>query len=293
MSRDTTARVLFDEPGPRGRVQIVLWSVVLAVLILGLVVFGLWQFYVHGQLEVNKWYGFLNPAIVRFLGEGVGGTFQATAMAAVVAFPLGLLLALSRVSPYAWLQRLSTAWIEFFRSIPMLLVVYAFLLAFPRFGLNLPVFWKLVVPMILVSSASTAEVFRAGINAVDRGQHEAAAAIGMTPGLGMRLVILPQAFRLVLPGLLTQLVSLLKDSTLGYVVSYPELMQQGRTLTSYTSYLIQTYLVVAMIYVVLNLLLTRLAQWLQGRTGRRAAAGHSQAAGDAADQAAGLLPAAQ
>jgi glutamate transport system permease protein len=267
--------------------------VLLAVVLAGVVGFGLWQFYVHGQLEVNKWYGFLNPAIVRFLGEGVLGTFQATAMAAVVAFPLGLFLALSRVAPYAWLQRLSTAWIEFFRSIPMLLVVYAFLLAFPRFGLNLPVFWKLVVPMILVSSASTAEVFRAGINAVDRGQQEAAAAIGMTPGLGMRLVILPQAFRLVLPGLLTQLVSLLKDSTLGYVVSYPELMQQGRTLTSYTSYLIQTYIVVAVIYVVLNLLLTRLAQWLQGRTGRRAATGHSRAADAAAGQAAGLLPAAQ
>jgi glutamate transport system permease protein len=115
----------------------------------------------------------------------------------------------------------------------------------------------------------------------------------MTPGLGMRLVVLPQAFRLVLPGLLTQLVSLLKDSTLGYVVSYPELMQQGRTLTSYTSYLIQTYLVVALIYVVLNLLLTRLAQWLQGRTGRRAAAGHTRAEGEAAGQAAGLMPAAQ
>jgi glutamate transport system permease protein len=175
----------------------------------------------------------------------------------------------------------------------LLLVVYAFLLAFPRFGLNVPVFWKLVVPMILVSSASTAEVFRAGINAVDRGQYEAAASLGMVPRLGMRLVVLPQAFRLVLPGLLTQLVSLLKDSTLGYVVSYPELMQQGKTLTSYTGYLIQTYLVVALIYVVLNLLLTRLAHWLQGRTGRRASAGHSRDADQAADQASGLMPAAQ
>lgn len=293
MSSDNAARVLFDEPGPKGRVRIAVWSVVLGLGILGLIGFAVWQFAVHGQLERNRWYGFLNPAIVRFLGEGVLGTFQATFMAAVVAFPLGLLLALGRVSPNPVLARVCTAWIEFFRSIPMLLVVYAFLLAFPRYGVNLPVFWKLVVPMILVSSASSAEVFRAGINAVDRGQHEAAAAIGMTRGVGMRLVVLPQAFRLVLPGLLTQLVSLLKDSTLGYVVSYPELMQQGRTLTSYTSHLIQTYLVVALIYVVLNLLLTRLAQWLQGRTGRRAAAGHSRAEDEAAGRAAGLLPAAQ
>ena len=171
----------------------------------------------------------------------------------------------------------------------MMLVVFAFLLAFPRWGINLPVFWKLVVPMILVSSASTAEVFRAGIKAVDRGQYEAAASLGMTSALSMRLVVLPQAFRLVLPGLLTQLVSLLKDSTLGYVVSYPELMQQGKTLTSYTNHLIQTYLVVAIIYVVLNLLLTRLAHRLQLRSTRRAAASK----GSAADQASGMLSAAQ
>jgi glutamate transport system permease protein len=293
MSADRATRVLFDAPGPHGRRRIALWSVALSLLLVGGLALALWQFQLHGQLEVNKWYGFLHPAIVRFLGDGILGTFQATLMAAVVAFPLGLLLALGRVSGRDWLRRPCTWWIEFFRSIPLLLVVYAFLLAFPRFGLNLPVFWKLVVPMILVSSASSAEVFRAGINAVDRGQYEAAASIGMMPGLGMRLVILPQAFRLVLPGLLTQLVSLLKDSTLGYVVSYPELMQQGRTLTSYTSYLIQTYLVIAVIYVVLNVLLTRLAHWLQGRTGRRAAAGHTGAEDLAAERASGLVPAAQ
>ena len=268
-------RVLFDEPGPRGRRVILVWSVVVVLLAAGLVAGALWQFYNNDQLDPVKWQMFGQGSTLRFLGAGLKGTFLTTVVAAVVAFPLALLLALGRLSRLAVVSRPVTAWIEFFRSVPMLLVVYFFLLALPRVHvggqpLNLPIFWMLVVPMILVSSASNAEVFRAGILAVDKGQSEAAASLGMTHGLTMRLVVLPQAFRLVLPNLLTGLVSLLKDSTLGYVVSYPELMQQGRVLTAVTHYLIQTYLVVALVYVVINFLLTQLAHRLQARITRRA-----------------------
>ena len=168
--------------------------------------------------------------------------------------------------PVRWL---STGYIELFRSIPLLLLIYAFLLALPRFGINLPILWKLVVPIILVNVAVLAEVYRAGILSVDRGQFEAAAALGLPNGVAMRAVILPQAIRYVVPSLVTQLVALLKDSTLGYVVSYPELMKQATNLTSYTHLLVQTYLVVALIYVVVNLLLSRFAEWLERRMGRR------------------------
>ncbi len=268
-------RVLFDEPGPRGRRTIRLWSVVVSLLAAGLIALALWQFYNNDQLDPVKWQMFGQATTLKFLGSGLKGTFLTTLVAAVVAFPLALLLALGRLSHARVVSGPATAWIEFFRSVPMLLVVYFFLLALPRVqiggqSLNLPVFWMLVVPMILVSSASNAEVFRAGILAVDKGQSEAAASLGMTRGLSMRLVVLPQAFRLVLPNLLTGLVSLLKDSTLGYVVSYPELMQQGRVLTAFTHYLIQTYLVVAVVFVVINLLLTQLAHRLQARITRRA-----------------------
>lgn len=141
------------------------------------------------------------------------------------------------------------------------MLIYAFLLALPRFGINLPILWKLVVPIILVNVAVLAEVYRAGILSVDRGQFEAAAALGLRDGVAMRTVILPQAIRFVIPSLVTQLVALLKDSTLGYVVSY-ELMKQATNLTSYTHLLVQTYLIVALIYVVVNLLLSRFAEWL-------------------------------
>ncbi|WP_341853862.1 ABC transporter permease subunit [Brachybacterium sp. GPGPB12] len=152
-------------------------------------------------------------------------------------------------------------------------MVYAFLLALPAFGVTFPRFWMLVIPMILVSSATTAEVFRAGINAVDRGQHEAAAAIGLSRRDAMTSVILPQAVRLVPPSLILALVTLLKDSTLGYVVSYNEPQFQGKTLVSITRYLVQTYLVVSVIYIVINFLLTRIALALDARMKARAAAG--------------------
>ena len=274
MSANTATRVLFDEPGPRGRATIRIATIVAAVLVVLLVAGAVWQFAVHGQLAPYKWQFFTYTAIIQTLiVAGIGNTFLATAVAAVVAFPLGLVLALGRLSRRRVFSRVSTAWIEFFRSMPMILVVYAFLLALPRSGIVLPVFWMLVVPMILVSSASSAEVFRAGIKAVDKGQWEAAQSLGLSPGLVLTTIVLPQAFRIVLPNLLTGLVSLLKDSTLGYVVSYGELMQQGKELVAYYHYMIQTYLVIALIYVVINWLLTRLASRLQTRMGTRRTAG--------------------
>lgn len=267
----TANRVLFDAPGPRGRRRILALSVLSALAIAALIALGLYQFGSHGQLAPEKWAPFTRPDYIAFLAQGAKGTFLSTAVAAVVAFPFALFLALGRLSsarPVAWL---ATAWIEVFRSIPMLLVVYFFLLALPGepFNLTLPRFWMLVVPMILVSSASTAEVFRAGIRAVDRGQHEAASAIGLSHAQAMRHVVIPQAIRLVLPSLVLALVSLLKDSTLGFVVSYNELQFQGKSLVAYTRFLVQTYLIVAFIYVALNFALTQLAHWLDRRLQRR------------------------
>ena len=270
-------RVLFDEPGPRGRARIRLFTLLGLLLAAGVVALALYQFYKNGQLGRSRWLPFLQPAYIAFLAQGFKGTIIATFAAALFSFPLGVVLALGRLSRNGLLRRVSTAYIELFRSIPLLLLIYAFLLALPQFGINLPILWKLVVPIILVNVAVLAEIFRAGILAVDRGQSEAAAALGLREGTAMRSVILPQAIRLVVPTLVTQLVALLKDSTLGYVVSYPELLKQANNLTVFTHLLVQTYLIVAVIYVVVNLLLSRLAVSLErrlgSRTSSRAAAG--------------------
>ena len=198
MSTSAT-QVLFDAPGPKARRRILLLSILSVLVILALLVGALWQFQSNGQLDPGKWVVYLRADYIAFLWQGLWGTLKVTALAAVVAFPLGLLLALARLSRFRVLSTLAAVWIEFYRGIPMLLVVYAFLLALPAFGVTFPQFWMLVIPMILVSSATTAEVFRAGINAVDRGQHEAAAAIGLSRRDAMVSVVLPQAVRLVLP----------------------------------------------------------------------------------------------
>ena len=270
-------RVLFDEPGPRGRARIRLFTVLGLLVVAALVALALYQFYRSGQLGRSRWLPFVQPAYVAFLAQGFKGTIVATFLAALFSFPLGVVVALGRLSRNGLLRRLSVAYVELFRSIPLLLLIYAFLLALPRFGINLPILWKLVVPIVLVNVAVLAEIFRAGILAVDRGQSEAAWALGLPEGVAMRSVILPQAVRIVVPTLVTQLVALLKDSTLGYVVSYPELLKQANNLTVFTHLLVQTYLIVAAVYVLVNLLLSRLAVRLERRlatrTRSRAAAG--------------------
>lgn len=262
-------RVLFDPPGPRARRRIAVVTVLSVLVMLVLLVLALRQFGAHGQLAADRWQPFTHWPYIHFLLQGIAGTLKATATAAIFAFPLGAFMALLRVSPIKPIRYLATGYVELFRSIPLLLLIYAFLLALPRFGINLPIFWKLVVPIVLVNVAVLAEVFRAGIAAVDRGQSEAAAAIGLRYGQVMRIIVLPQAIRIVAPALVTQLVSLLKDSTLGYVVSYPELMKQGNNLTVYTHLLVQTYLIVAVIYVLMNFTLGQLARLLEVRLNSR------------------------
>jgi glutamate transport system permease protein len=267
-------RVLFDTPGPRGRRRIRIATVVAVLVAAGMVALALNRFADNGQLAADRWQPFTYWPYIRFLWEGLQGTLRVTALAAVFAFPLGAVMALLRLARNRVVRYLATGYIELFRSVPLLLLIYAFLLALPRYGVNLPIFWKLLIPIVMVNVAVLAEIFRAGIRALDRGQSEAASAIGLTYWQSMRIIVMPQAIRLVVPALVSQLVALLKDSTLGYVVSYPELMKQANGLTVYTHLLVQTYLIVSVIYVVINALLSQLASWLERRMrrGRRVGA---------------------
>ncbi|MGI8881853.1 MAG: amino acid ABC transporter permease [Jatrophihabitans sp.] len=281
-----TSRVLFDAPGPRARRRIAVVTVASILVIAGLIALALVQFAKHHQLDSDRWEPFTRAPYIRFLWQGVKGTLKATAVAAVLSFPLGALMALLRLSPNRVVRWIARIYIEIFRSVPLLLLIYAFLLALPRYrstwsGFNLPIFWKLVVPIVLVNVAILAEVFRAGVNSLDSGQSEAGKAIGLTYWQTMRLVVFPQAIRVVIPLLITGLVSLLKDTTLGYVVSYPELMKTATTLTGLTHILIQTYLIVALVYVVVNALLSQLAHYIERRLRRgRRSAGAARVVGD-------------
>jgi glutamate transport system permease protein len=265
----TAARALFDEPGPRGRRRTRYATVVTLVVIAVAAIYAAMKFQQHGELAAARWRPFTQYAYIKFLWTGLAGTLRATAVGAVLAFPLGAMLAFMRVSRHAVVRWVGGIYVELFRTVPLLLLIFAFLLALPRYGFNPSIFWKLVLPIVIVSSAVLAEVFRAGIKAVNAGQSEAAAAIGLRPGQAMRLVVFPQAMRLVVPTLITQLASLLKDTTLGYVVSYPELMKQANNLTVFTHLLIQPYLIVAVVYVVIIFAISQVAVLAERRLGRR------------------------
>ncbi|TQS41168.1 amino acid ABC transporter permease [Cryptosporangium phraense] len=266
-----SASVLFDEPGPRGRRRIRIASIITVVVLVAVVALGLHQFGDHGQLDAAKWRPFGQWPIWKYLLVGLRGTLEAAALVAVLGAAAGLILAigrLSRVTPVRWL---ATGYIEIARTLPVLLLIYVTLFGLPRYGINLPLLWKLVLPLTVANAAAFAEIFRAGILSMPRGQNEAALSLGMTGWQSMRLVVLPQALRRVAPSVVSQLVSLLKDTSLGFIVAFTELLYRAQVLAAYNHLLVQTYLVVTLVYLVCNLILSGLAHRLQNFTRRRAA----------------------
>lgn len=260
--------LLFDEPGPRARRRIRIATVVGAVAVLGLLALAVRQFAAAGQLGADRWQPYVTWPMWRYLLDGLWSTALAAVVSAALAMAAGLALALGRLSRRRWVRLPAATYVEVVRTVPALLLVYLVLFALPRYGLDLPLFWKLVVPLAISNAAAFAEIFRAGILSVERGQGEAGLAVGLTHGQTMRMIVLPQAARRVLPSIVSQSVGLLKDTSLGFVVSYAELLYSGKVLASYNGLLIQTYIVVALIYLVVNASLSKLARTLEARRRR-------------------------
>ncbi|GGO31872.1 amino acid ABC transporter permease [Microbispora bryophytorum] len=267
------SNLLFDEPGPRARRRIRLATVAGVLVLLALLALAVRQFAANGQLAAERWQPYATWPMWRYLLGGLWSTALAAVVSAALAMAAGIALALGRVSRRRAVRLPSAAYVEAVRTVPALLLVYLVLFALPRYGLDLPLFWKLVVPLAVSNAALFAEVFRAGIMSVERGQGEAALALGLSPGQSMRLVVLPQAARRVLPSIVSQSVGLLKDTSLGFVVSYAELLYSGKVLANFNGLLIQTYIVVALVYLVVNASLSALARSLDrsaaGRGGAR------------------------
>ena len=270
-SGPTDADLLFDTPGPRGRRRIALISGLTTVAVLALLAVVVLKLGHEGQLAYPKWRYFLGQSVVSQLLEAAGTTLTLGGVAAVLTFPLGIALGWLRLldnRPIRWLVGL---WIDAMRAVPMLLLVYFFLLVVPRFA-TISDFWKLALPIVMCTSATTAEVFRSGVRALDRGQTEAAWALGMSPSLTMRLILAPQALRLMLPTLITQMVTIIKGTTLAYVLAYPELMYRGSTMIgqakidAHLSVFFQTYVIIALLYIIVNWSLGALARYIESRT---------------------------
>ena len=172
---------------------------------------------------------------------------------------------LGRISRYKVFNLISVVIIEFTRGVPTLLFIYFFFLVVPQFGIKLAALWKVVFPVAISACGIVAEVLRSGVNAVPKGQREAAISLGMSEGSTFIKVILPQAVRYVIPALISELVIVVKDTTFAYVVSFPDLMQNAKVLISNYDALLSVYLVVAVIYIIINYLLNKLSLYIAGK----------------------------
>jgi glutamate transport system permease protein len=264
--------VLYDAPGPRARRRNLLLGIVGTALLLALIGFVLYRLAVTGQLAARMWTWIEYKNIQLLLLEALLNTLRAFAVAAVLALLFGAVFAAGRLSDHAWVSRPSTAVVEFFRAVPLLILIFILYFGVSRgLGINVSPFTALVLGLMLYNGSVLAEVFRAGVASLPRGQSEAAYALGMRKTQVMTNVLLPQALRAMLPTILSQLVVVLKDTALGFIILYPELLYQARFLGSQVqlgSPILQVALVVAVIYIAMCLLLALLARYLERRTRR-------------------------
>ena len=275
MSQQT---VLFDAPGPKARRRILITNIVAVIVVAALIALVLWRLWDQGQLRPHLWLNAINGnAWTNYLLLGLQFTLQAAAIAVVTSLIFGLVFGFLRLAPYAPIRGFAMVIVEFFRAVPVLILMVFFLSFYSQIiaptGLidprNAPYF-SVITALTLYNGAVIAELVRSGVKSLPRGQREAAMAIGMTNTLSLRTVEVPQAVIAMLPSLISQFVIILKDSALGYLIGFSELLRYARQLGSGYGNILQSITVAAILFILLNFLLgwvaTKLSRRLSSRT---------------------------
>jgi glutamate transport system permease protein len=263
--------VLYDHPGPRAKARNTILTVVFGIALLALLYWIYRKFDEKGQWASALWKPFTQSSTwTDYILPGLGHTLEAAAVAMVLSLIFGLIFSVGRLSDHWWLSVPAGIVVEFFRAVPLLLLMFFIFYGIPFLTLQpMSVFWAVVVGLTLYNGSVLAEAFRAGIKSVPRGQSEAGYAIGMRKNLVMREILLPQAARSMLPVIVSQLVVLVKDTALGYIIAYPELLQLGvNNLAANFGNVLQAAIVVAIIFIIVNSALTATAGYLERRTRR-------------------------
>ncbi|GAA2627144.1 amino acid ABC transporter permease [Streptomyces axinellae] len=257
------ASALYDIPGPRARARHLGYGVLTGLALAALVAWVIYLLVDTGQFSFVKWRPFGYRGIQELLLRGLGNTLKAFAMAAVLALALGGVLAAGRLSEHRPVRWLSMLLVEFFRAMPVLVMIFFIFVA-----LQVQPLPALVAGLTLYNGSVLAEVFRSGVRSVDRGQREAAYALGMRKTQVMTHVLVPQAVRAMLPTIISQLVVALKDTSLGFLITYEEFLHAGRLIAinmDYTMPFIPVVIVISAIYIGLCMLLSWFATWVARR----------------------------
>jgi glutamate transport system permease protein len=263
--------VFGDLLGPRGRRRVHIASAISAVVAAGLAYLAIRRLVDRGVFEKARWSYFVDTNVVKFLALGAWATVKVAVVSMVLSIVIGAVLALGRLARVVPARLLAGAYVELFRALPLLLLIFYAGRALPQLGISLRPFWYLVIGLTAYNAAVLAEIFRAGILSLDRGQSEAAYAIGLTYGEGMRHVIVPQAVRRMVPSIISQLVTLLKDTSLGFVLPYEELFRRGQIAGEEGRNILQALVVVAIVYIAVNATLSAVANVVARRQDHRAA----------------------
>ena len=264
--------VLFDAAGPRAVIRHRLIGAITLVVIIAIIGFVVYRLVETGQFTAQKWELFTFPLVHQKLLEALFETLRAFGLSAVLSLILGLLLVVARVSSHRLVSVPATLFIELFRAIPLLILMMIMYYGLPPLGFTFVTpFVAVVTGLTLYNGSVLAEIFRAGIESLPKGQSEAAYAIGMRKTQVMRMILLPQALRAMAPVIVSQLVVVLKDTALGFIVTYQELLYLAKfygTQGKYEFPIIPATIVVATIYIALCLLLAGVAKIIEVRTRR-------------------------
>ncbi|WP_426510721.1 amino acid ABC transporter permease [Dactylosporangium sp. McL0621] len=262
------SNILYDLPGPKARVRNRLLGVVSLIGIVALLTYIVLRFYDTGQFDPIKWQQFEYASIQQQILDGYLTTMRTAGVAAVLALAFGALLATGRLSDHLYFRAPTSFVVELFRAIPLLVLIFFAYYGPIQLGYKVGPFWPLVIGLTLYNGAVLAEIFRAGVLAVPRGQSEAAYALGMRKTQVMVSILLPQAVRAMLPAIVSQVVVLLKDTALGFIIQLPELLYVGKQIGGRLPFglpYVPAYLVVATMYIGTCGLLSWFAFWLQKR----------------------------
>lgn len=267
--------VLFDAPGPKARRRHTILTVIGLLLTAGILWVVIRKMAEANQLQGYMWSPFVTDPDVwtQYLLPGLWGTLKAAALSVLFAGVFGILFGMARLSSNRWIAVPAGVVVEFFRSVPVLLMMVFFYFGYfatsDLVSAQTAPLAAVVLALTLYNGSVIAELVRSGVFSLPKGQGEAGLSIGLTPGQVLRSIQLPQALTAMLPALVGQLVVVLKDSALGYVITYPEMLNAAKTLGSAYANTVPAYLVAAVVFIVINYLLTKLAGVVERRLKRR------------------------
>jgi glutamate transport system permease protein len=269
-----SASVLYDAPGPVARRRTLISSGVAGVVVLAVVVIVIVRLAAQGQFAGDRWGPLVNPfnsnflAVWQLLGNALVATVIAASLTLIFSLVIGTLFAVTRITANRTYRWLVVGVIELLRGTPVVIAIFFAARVLPEVGLSLPLLWYLIIGLTAYNSVIIAEIIRAGVVSLPRGQSEAGYSIGLTRAQLLSSILLPQAFRVMLPALISQLVVIVKDTSLGFIISYEEFVRTANIIIQTLHNPIQTYVIVALIFIVINFSLGKLAEYVERRLSR-------------------------